>query len=201
MFFFFPVAFLLLLCHCVQVAFDLHIPAKIYKRFYRELTNAQLHPYCHCDFRRLPPNADFDEQLPQSPPHDFPLHLLCAVGAGELQPQSVSPVDTTTAADSEATATSQPMLISTSPIATTECDSSASSLPTGSSSSSVVPPGAASISEASDTVSCGATSSTLQQLSETVPVVRKDAKQQQQAAVPPPSQHLHSDEMKVADGL
>jgi hypothetical protein len=57
------------------VAFDLHIPAKIFKRFHRELTNAQLHPYCQCDFRHLPP-AEFDDELPLSPAHDADLHTL-----------------------------------------------------------------------------------------------------------------------------
>jgi len=57
------------------VAFDLHIPAKIFKRFHRELTNAQLHPYCQCDFRHLPP-AEFDDELPFSPAHDADLHSL-----------------------------------------------------------------------------------------------------------------------------
>lgn len=74
------------------IAFELYIPAKIYRRFYHELTNAALHPHCQCAFRALPP-LDFEESLPASPAHDCDLADLyedgvvpAGLGLGSIRP-------------------------------------------------------------------------------------------------------------------
>lgn len=74
------------------IAFDLYVPSKIYKRFYRELTNKALHPYCSCAFRELPAELSYEEDLPRSPMVDCDLHeLTYGGGAGVYGDVAVVP--------------------------------------------------------------------------------------------------------------